>query len=292
MINSKALISAVKILLIENSVISSCFTKKQQNFLNDLAKNTGIIKIIQQGRGFSYQVANFCALQSYLKEMQPLDETELTTDLPRRSRNIGLYKNSKQSKSEHSIFYVLLKAVGNEVIWRNNENQANISEQTKLQGVSSLMLETEDHWQSQHPLFLVENQALFDFLNWLPADFNGSIIYYGGHTKQKLLNWLAHKKRVTELILFADYDGVGLNNFLRLGRVVKNRYSCHFYLMQNWQEKLKLFGNQKIWQDNQTLFYNAVQGMKEINALTPELNELINQMQILGKGLEQEAIWL
>lgn len=292
MINNAALISALKSLLLENILVSSFFNQTQQKFLNDLAKNTGIIKIRQQGRGFSYQVINISALQNYLKKLQPLDESELKADLPMRSRNIGLYKNSKQINSEHTFFYLLLKAVGNEIHWQNNKNQVNISEQTKLQGVSSLMIEIEDNWQSLHPLFLVENQALFDYLDWLPANFNGSVVYYGGHIKQRLLNWLSCKKRASELILFADYDGVGLNNFLRLSQAIKNKQSCHFYLMPNWKNKLSIFGNPTIWRDNQTLFQNSVQGLQEIEALTDELKNLIHLMQALGKGLEQESIWL
>ena len=284
--------SALKILIIEQLIISSRFSKTQQNHLNQFAKQTGIIKLNQQRRGFAYQVVNLKALESYLKQIQPLEIAELNENIPIRSRNIGLYKNSKQVNSEHEVDYLLLKPVGDAIYWTNNQASVNISQQTQLQGVSSLMIEIADNWQSNSALLLVENQALFNRLDWLPANFKGSVVYYGGHLKQLFLNWLAYKNRATELILFADYDGVGFNNFSRLCKATHHQKTCHFYLMPQWEEKLMLFGNTAIWQDNQTLFYNAVQSLTELNRLTAELKALINTMQAIGKSLEQEAIWL
>lgn len=285
-------IKSLQLLQAEQTVTRSSFTKKQQQYLNDLIKQTGIVSLTKQGSGFVYQVINMSALQSHLKQLQPLTESELSPDLPQRSRNIGLYKNSKQLNSEHEFCYLLLKAVGDNIYWFNDEHEINISEQTHRQGVSSLMIKISDNWQSQTPLFLVENQNLFDRLDWLPADFNGSVIYYGGNMKKRLLKWLAYKIRTSELILFSDYDGVGFSNFLNVYQTVKNQQSCQFYLMPNWQAKLASFGNRAIWQDNQNLFYNAIQSLNKIDALTDEVFDLVRAMQAAGKGLEQEAIWL
>ncbi|MEI6709254.1 MAG: hypothetical protein WCK96_19195 [Methylococcales bacterium] len=286
------IIKALQLLQEKQTVIRSDFTKNQQQYLNNLIKQTGIISLNKQGNGFVYQVINISALQSYLKHLQPLAESELSPDLPQRSRNIGLYKNSKQINAEHEFCYLLLKAVGDNIYWFNHEYRINISEQTHTQGVSSLMIQVSDDWQSQTPLFLVENQNLFDRLDWLPANFNGSVIYYGGNMKKRLLKWLAYKIRASELILFSDYDGVGFSNFLNLYQAVKNQQSCQFYLMPNWQVKLALFGNRKIWQDNNLLFHNAIQSLDKIDALTDEVFDLVIAMQAAGKGLEQEAIWL
>jgi hypothetical protein len=285
------LINALQQLLTENIVISSRFNKKQQRYLDDLV-SAGLIKLNRQGRGFIYQAINISALQNHLKQLQPLAESELSPDLPQRSRNIGLYKNSKQRNAEHEFCYLLLKSVGENVYWFNHEHRINISEQTHRQGVSSLMIKISDNWQSQTPLFLVENQNLFDCLDWLPANFNGSVIYYGGNMKKRLLKWLAYKIRTSELILFSDYDGVGFSNFLNVYQTVKNQQSCQFYLMPNWQAKLASFGNRAIWQDNQNLFHNSIQSLDKIDALTDEVFDLVRAMQASGKGLEQEAVWL
>ncbi len=285
-------IKALQLLQEKQMVIRSDFTKNQQQYLNNLIKQTGIISLNKQGNGFVYQVINISALQSHLKHLQPLAESELSPDLPQRSRNIGLYKNSKQLNAEHEFCYLLLKSVGDNIYWFNNEHKINISEQTHKQGVSSLMVQVSDDWQSQTPLFLVENQNLFDRLDWLPANFNGSVIYYGGNMKKRLLKWLAYKIRASELILFSDYDGVGFSNFLNVYQAVKNQQSCQFYLMPNWQAKLASFGNRDIWQNNHLLFHNAIQSLDKIDALTDEVFDLVTAMQELGKGLEQEAVWL
>lgn len=285
-------IKALQLLQTEQAVTRSRFTKRQQQYLNDLITQTGIISLAKQGSGFVYHVINMSGLQSHLKQLQPLAESELSPDLPQRSRNIGLCKNSKQHNAEHEFCYLLLKAAGDNIYWFNNEHKINISEQTYRQGVSSLMIQVNDNWQSQTPLFLVENQDLFDRLDWLPDNFNGSVIYYGGNMKKRLLKWLVYKIRASELILFADYDGVGFSNFLCLYQAVKNQQSCRFYLMPNWQTKLVSFGNKEIWQDNQNLFHNAIQSLDKIDALTDEVFDLVMAMQGLGKGLEQEAVWL
>jgi len=282
-------IKSLQLLQAEQTVTRSRFTKNQQQYLNDLIKQTGIISLTKQGNGFVYQVINITALQNHLKKLQPLDESELTADLPQRSRNIGLYKNSKQVNPQHEVYYLLLKAVGDNVYWFNDENNINISEQTIQQGVSSLMIQENDYWQSHHPLVLIENQALFNRLDWLPDNFNGSVIYYGGNINNVLLSWLGNKPRATAFIIFPDYDGVGFNNFLRVRRVIT---ACHFYLIPDWKNKLSLFGNSAIWQDNQVLFNNAVRELNDMNALTNELKDLIRTMQMSGKGLEQESVWL
>jgi hypothetical protein len=285
-------IKALQLLQTEQTVTRSRFTKKQQQYLNDLINQTGFICSNKQGSGFVYQVINMSALQSHLKQLQPLTESELSPDLPQRSRNIALYKNSKQRNAEHEFCYLLLKAVGDNIYWFNNEYKINISEQTYKQGVSSLMIQLSDDWQSKTPLFLVENQNLFDRLDWLPVNFNGSVIYYGGNMKKRLLKWLSYKIRASELIFFGDYDGVGFSNFLNLYQAVKNQQSCQFYLMTNWQDKLTSFGNSKIWQDNLVIFKNTIHSLDKMNALTNEMIDLVSTMQKLGKGLEQEAVWL
>jgi hypothetical protein len=285
-------IKALQLLQTEQTVTRSRFTKNQQQYLNNLIKQTGIISLTKQGNGFVYQVINISGLQSHLTHLQPLAESELSLDLPQRSRNIGLYKNSKQRNAEHEFCYLLLKAVGDNIYWFNDEYKINISEQTHRQGVSSLMVQLSDDWQSQTPLFLVENQNLFDRLDWLPVNFKGSVIYYGGNMKKRLLKWLSYKIRASELILFADYDGVGFSNFLSLYQAVKNQQSCQFYLMPDWQDKLTLFGDSKIWQDNLAIFNNTIHSLDKMNALTNEMIDLVSTMQTLGKGLEQEAVWL
>lgn len=100
---------------------------------------------------------------------------------------------------------------------------------------------------------------------------------------------MENKPRATAFIVFPDYDGVGFNNFLRVRRVIT---ACHFYLIPDWKNKLSLFGNSAIWQDNQVLFNNAVRELNDMNALTDELKDLIRTMQMSGKGLEQESVWL
>lgn len=288
--NTKSLINTLQLLINENAVSCSRFSKSQQNVLNELARRTQLINLIKKGRGFTYQVVDLTAIQNYLRQLQPLTASDVSLDLPPRSLGIALYKNSKQHYNPHSYYYALMKAVGDEVYWYNTVIKINSSEQTNLQGLTALLFIERDAWFSQHELFLVENQALFDDLSWLPDDFKGTVIYYGGYLHSVLLNWLAFKTRATKFWLFADYDAVGLHNYLKLYRCLGK--CCQFYFMPHWREKLDLFANNTIWQENSSLFDKTVQALTHTDALSSELIDLIQRTRSSGACLEQEAIFI
>jgi hypothetical protein len=201
---------------------------------------------------------------------------------------IASYKNSKQNYVAFNYYYVLMKAVGKSVFWKNDKYEIDLSYQTKIQGVSALMIQEQDTWYCEQAVFLVENRTLFDDLSWLSTDFNGTVVYYGGNLNTILLNWFAFSNRTSKLYFFPDYDAVGLNNYLKLSKI----HICEFYFMPHWQEKLRLFANTEIWHNNIILFDNTVADLINVGKLTTELSELIRQTRLIGACLEQEAIYL
>ena len=54
-------------------------------------------------------------------------------------------------------------------------------------------MECGDDWHTAAPLWLIENQALFDDTSWLPAGAGGTLCYYSGQLSGLLLNWLAER---------------------------------------------------------------------------------------------------
>ncbi|MEC4747297.1 hypothetical protein [Methylomicrobium sp. Wu6] len=139
---------------------------------------------------------------------------------------------------------------------------------------------------------LVENQALFDCCDWLPADFNGSLVYYAGQLSEILLQWLATAKRADEVTLFPDYDGIGLSNYVRLLSALPPATRLHFYWLPDWQSKIARFGNHDVWIKTRGQFETAMARLKDMNALTDDFKILATLSQTHGKALEQEAIWL
>lgn len=271
------------------SVAGSALTASQRYALDIFVRQTRCVSCQPRGRGVVYSVSEPDLLLQHWRRLCPTDEDDISQDMPTRAANIARQRNSKSaSRHQHSCYYLLLKAIDDKTNWKNEqEGSLSVADSTDRYGVAALAIAPHDSWQSQAPLWLVENQALFDRIDWLPAGSSGSIAYYGGQLNGLLLNWLAARPRASQIILFPDYDGVGLMNYARL----RERVVCHFWLMLHWQEKLQRFGNADLWQATRKDFHAAAE---RILLLEPpsHLCALLNAMQTAGMALEQEAVWL
>lgn len=172
------------------------------------------------------------------------------------------------------------------MVWQNPRQQLELplSQLSRDFGATSLRLDANDHWHSPQPLWLIENQALFDQTNWLPADTRATLLFYSGQLDGRLLSWLANRPRASQILHFPDYDGVGLANFARLYARLGD--SCQYWLMPNWSSKLARYGNPKLWRDSLRDFELCC------GQLPDYLAPLTQQMHQSGLALEQEAIWL
>ena len=138
--------------------------------LEQFARETRQIEISKQGRSTQYRLINRQSVINYLRQLHPLDEDSLPADIPARSRNIGMDRNSKTGQSCHDCCYLLMKAWNTEVVWQNGSDAMHPSELTERFGVAalqigdghSLRLRSGQAWYCNKPLLSVENQALFD----------------------------------------------------------------------------------------------------------------------------------
>jgi hypothetical protein len=227
-----------------------------------------------------------------LRQLHPLDDVSLPADIPSRSRNVGTDRNSKTGQTGHDCWYLLMKAWDSEVVWRNDHDAMHPAELTERFGVAALRLFSGQAWQCNRPLLLVENQALFNQCDWLPQDFNGCLIYYAGQLSEVLLQWLSEQKRTDDVILFPDYDGIGLSNYARLAHSLHPDSILQFYWLPDWERKLATFGNAEIWLKTRVQFENAFEKLSAMIALNDDLIKLGHLSQLHGKALEQESIWL
>lgn len=264
----------------------SQFTPAQRSALDDFARQTGAVICQRQGRGDVYRVSNPRLFDIHLVGLSPQVEMPTTESLPLRAQHIAHARDSKARNHQHDSYYPQLKAVGDRVFWHQVEqdNQLPLSQLTQNYGAASLRLQAEDSWQTAQPLWLVENQALFDRTDWLPADTQATLLYYGGQLDGRLLAWLARQPRASRVILFPDYDGVGLANFARLVTLLGE--ACECWLMPDWQTRLEHYGSHKLWQDTYREFSSVV------SQLPDYLSPLTDRMCHTGLALEQEAVWL
>ena len=272
----------------EGSVAGSALTDSQRRALDTFIRQTGCVSCQPRGRGVVYSVSKPDLLLQHWRRLCPTDEADISQDMPARAANIARQRNSKSARHQHSCYYLLLKAIDDRANWKNEQEGAlSVADSTAHYGAAALAIAPHDSWQSQAPLWLVENQALFDRLDWLPTGSSGSIAYYGGQLNGLLLNWLAARPRASQIILFPDYDGVGLMNYARL----RERVACHFWLMPHWQERLQRFGNADLWQATRKDFRATAERI--LHLAPPEhLRALLKAMQTAGLALEQEAVWL
>ncbi len=268
------------------SLPASQFTAAQRSALDRYARQTGAITCQRQGRGGIYRISDPRLFDTHLSALSPQVGMLATGDLPLRAQHIAHARDSKARHHQHECYYPLLKAVGEKVLWRQGErgSELPLSQLTHHFGAASLCIEAGDTWQSGQPLWLVENQALFDRTDWLPVGTQATLLYYGGQLDGRLLAWLGQRPRASRVVLFPDYDGVGLANFARLFAQLGD--TCECWLMPDWQSKLARYGSQRLWQDTLREFTSAVLQLPDY------LGPLTEQMRQFGLALEQEAVWL
>ena len=265
---------------------ASQFTTAQRSALDRFARQTGAVSCQRQGRGDVYRVIDPRLFNTHLEALSPQAGMADSESIPLRARNIAQARDSKASSHQHSSYYPTLKAVGEGVIWRNNQHggELQLSQLTRDFGAASMRIESTDAWYTEQSLWLVENQALFDRTDWMPEGSVVTLMYYGGQLDGRLLDWLAMRPRANRVVLFPDYDGVGLANFARLYAQLEG--ACAFWLMPDWQYKLARYGNPKLWRDTLCDFSSAVA------RLPYYLHPLTEHMRQSGLALEQEAVWL
>jgi hypothetical protein len=288
---SRALIAALEKLVDSGSDIpASVLTASQRAALNELARKTGVVRTRPQGKGLVYQVVNLPLLQEHLKSLRPHSADELRDSLPTRAANIAQTRNSKGKGHSHDHYYLLIKSIGPKVTWHHEDGRMlDLSGVSAIAGAGALAIQSDDAWYTEQPLWLVENQALFDRLDWLPPDANGTITYYGGQLHGQLLNWLAARQRTPHLIFFPDYDGVGLLNYAKLLETCS--CPCTFWLIPDWKNLLQKYGNNSVWQNTLSDFHAALPRL-QASKMTDEIQELCASLSMSGLALEHEAIWL
>lgn len=289
---SKSLAAALaRLLKYDESAPSSLFTRPQQQAIEDIARRTRAVSIVTAGRGVIYRIVKRDILVGHLRELRPMDAEEIGEDLPRRAANIAFSRDTKSGKSGHDCFYLLAKAISDNVSWHDAERQRNLDLSMVTQTASAGVLALNQHsdWESESTLWLVENQELFDDIRWLPADATGTLAYYQGQLPTILLNWLAGAPRCPRIIFFPDYDGVGLKNYARLKQASATKTT--FFMIPGWESMLVKFGNREIWLKTQDDFVEATQKLAKVG-MEDSIAKLCQAMKNEGRALEHEAIAL
>lgn len=282
----------------KGQLAASSLTSAQRHALDDFARRTRSVLIHTQGRGVVYHIQQRAIVEQRRRELSPRSTQPLDPNLPPRAVNIARTRSSKAAQHYHECYYLLLRARHGPTLWQDQYgDQFDLSETTARLGGTLLatdspsQCDSPSQWQTSGFLWLVENQAVFDQLDWLPTDVSqgSSVAWYRGYLPNALLDWLAAYPRAPQILFFPDYDGVGLLNYAR----IKERLGDHvqLWLMPNWLTRLQQYGSNDLWLDSHPQFNSAVQRLANLSP-EPTLQSLIQAMQRQALALEQEAVWL
>jgi len=263
------------------------FSSIAQSFRKELevwAERKGYISILKVGKGKVFKVVNEKALEWEIAHLAPKKDLD---DLPARVQNLAKNSNTKAGQTTLDFSYFLCKAVGDGVI----VNGVDVSFITKSLGCFALPIKDDsDGFECNGSLILVENQQLLDDLRWMPSDFNGIILYYAGNLSARLRAWLT-KSSFADVILFPDYDAVGISNYANL---VETMPDARWYWMDDWENKLIEHGSSELRKkENQgALFENLWNRFKENGFPDEKMESLMIEIRKRGKMLEQEVVLL
>ncbi|MGR2666664.1 DUF7281 domain-containing protein [Vibrio campbellii] len=273
-----------------DSIAGSTLTPSQKKQLDEFSRKTQSIQVTPKGRGVVYRILDIDVVKVTLQQLAPNQNVSLSA--PQRAVNIASTRSSKQGRVGHDVTYVLAKAVANPLWEVSGVQTEHLNAVTEEFGVFSLEVggKRNRDLNTHHSIWLVENQALFDRLDWLPNNEPTTVIWYRGQLHNKLIDWLSLPERAPMVYFFADYDGVGLNNFRRLNERLKER--AEFWMMPNWKELLKRYGQNQLWVDTAREFNSFLENSSNLLAQSYHLQALVLEMQANGLALEQESIWL
>ncbi|NUY57365.1 hypothetical protein HLG76_12590 [Salinivibrio sp. EAGSL] len=289
---SQALVKALSRLVevYPDSVAGSTMTPSQKKQLEAFNHKTRCVQITPKGRGVVYRIQDIDVAAVELERLAP--DQRVSSSVPQRSANIASTRSSKQGYAGHDVTYALAKTVANPLWEVSGVPTEHLNAATEAFGVLSLEVggERNRHLHTEHSIWLVENQALFDRLDWLPNNEPTTVIWYRGQLHNKLIDWLSVPERAPIVYFFADYDGVGLNNYRRLKEKLTER--AEFWMMPNWKAFLLRYGQNQLWVDTARDFFSFERNSQKLLAQSSELRELVTEMKKHGLALEQEVIWL
>ena len=292
---SNILATALKKLIDAGGALqSSKFTASQRYELVNYATRTSAVRKEARGAGQAFVITELEVVQLTYTQLRPVAPEAVPADIPNRSQNIAMRRDSKAGERRMDAYHLVLKPIGAGATWANGTGTGlDLGIHAAVTGLAALPVSKDDPWSSDAPLWLVENQANFDDLSWIPQDATGSVAYYGGILDGRLLSWLSARRRHAGLILFPDYDGVGLLQFARLAATPANA-DVKFWLMPDWLSLLERFGNTRVWMNTLPHFKEAAAGLADLthSCALHQVTALMNAMQRKGLALEQEAAWL
>lgn len=269
----------------EEEIPFSLVPKSVREKLQQWGESSGAVSLqrSQAGAGRVFKVVNLRIVEKEIISLDPnIDVNALSSS---RLRNLAINKDTKAGLTTLEYSYYLCKAIGDNVF----VNEVNVSDVSKSIGCFALPVRNDSEGIiCRGSLLLVENQQLLDDLKWVPSGFTGIVLYYAGNLSARLRMWLT-KSSFVSVILFPDYDAVGINNYANL---VETLPDAQWFWMHDWKMKLEKYGCKELRRkgNQESMFDTLWSNFKEYGFPDAELESLMTEIRKQGKMLEQEAV--
>lgn len=269
----------------EEEIPFSQVPKSVREKLQQWGESSGAVSLqrSQAGAGRVFKVVNLRIVEKEIISLDPnIDVNALSSS---RLRNLAINKDTKAGLTTLEYSYYLCKAIGDNVF----VNEVNVSDVSKSIGCFALPVRNDSEGIiCRGSLLLVENQQLLDDLKWVPSSFTGIVLYYAGSLSARLRMWLT-KSSFVSVILFPDYDAVGINNYANLVEMLPD---AQWFWMHDWKMKLEKYGCKELRRkgNQESMFDTLWSNFKEYGFPDAKLESLMTEIRKQGKMLEQEAV--
>lgn len=238
---------------------------ENNDFKNMLDK--GMILKSSAGRGYVYELneSKKEVFENWFTKKFPNPEIEVTD----RASSIAKFKDSKKNKEKSVIVFLR----GNKSIKINNEI-LDLKNYTSKFGFFACTLESLE----TEKLCFVENKESF-----LEAEKVISADYVFIHSYGRIGKKMLEKIQTNEVLVFSDYDYIGLNEYLKCKSVFEN---THFFVPKNYALLFSKYAKE--------IKLNRKKGQKASkNVLTSQdeaVMRICKDLQTKQKFLEQESL--
>jgi hypothetical protein len=229
--------------------------------------DSGIVLKSSVGRGYVYELnkEKRQVFENWFAKKFPNADIEVIN----RASSIAKLKDSKKSKEKSVI--VFLK--GNKQVEVNKEI-IDLQEYTKKFGFFACVLES----LKTEKLCFVENKESF-----LQAEKVISQDYVFVHSYGRIGKNLLEKIQTNEVLIFSDYDYIGLNEYLKCKSVFEN---TNFFVPENYDLLFEKYAKE--------ITLNRKKGQKASKYVLASQDEIVlkicQDLQTKQKFLEQESL--
>lgn len=266
--------------LIENGTAPrSQFSARSLKELSSLF-DTGVLSQARSGGGLVIKVLDTETLATFYQKRYPSDGQ--TISAPPRASAVATLRNAKRV-SRTNKEPMLVRAIRPTVCSRGGV-QSNLHVATDETGATCLILEAGHFWTLTADIAIVENLECFLHVENMGVEADVAV-YASGRFSSLALEWFGSPElSQCRFIHCGDYDPVGLDEFLRLKKVVGDRARLH--IPDNLHLLIATYGRPELLRDSAAI----LQRLR--HSTDRDVRHVINILNETGLGLEQEVLLL